>query len=78
MSTSSFDLPFAAIDGTDRSGLLWITAALSLTYFVLSCMLRVFISFRSFHRDAAMLILASVSIPGLSSLFLLRHTLGSS
>lgn len=60
MSVNSGDPPFAVIDSTDRSGLLWITAALSLTYFGLSCLLRAFISFRSFHRDTFILILGSV------------------
>ncbi|KAH8811164.1 hypothetical protein F5884DRAFT_854524 [Xylogone sp. PMI_703] len=60
MSTSSLGSPFATVNGSDRGGLLWIAAALSLTYFSLSGILRIFISLRSFHRDAAMLVLGSI------------------
>jgi hypothetical protein len=55
--------PFAIIDSNDQGGILWITAALSFSYFVLSSAIRVFISFRSFHRDAVMLVIATVSLP---------------
>jgi hypothetical protein len=55
--------PFAVIDDDDHGGLLWITAALSFSYFMLSSAIRVFISYGSFHRDAMMLVVATVSPP---------------
>ena len=61
-SNSTQNFRFAALDDSDQGALLWITAAMSFSYFMLSSVIRVFISFRSFHRDAAMLIVATVSL----------------
>lgn len=52
---------FSVIDSSDHGGLLWITASLGLTYFGISCIVRVLISYKSFHRDSVMLIVATVS-----------------
>jgi hypothetical protein len=62
-SNSTQGVPFAVIDANDQGGLLWITAALSFSYFMISSAIRVFISHGSFHRDTAMLVVATVSLP---------------
>ncbi len=59
-SNSTQDVPFAVIDANNQGGLLWITAALSFSYFMLSSFIRVFISYRNYRRDATMLLVATV------------------
>lgn len=63
MNSSALNPPFTVVSASDNSGLLWITAALSLTYFMLSCAIRVFINYQTFHRDATMLVVATVTLP---------------
>jgi hypothetical protein len=59
MSSYGRGAPFTVIDSNDQGGLLWITAGLSLSYFMLSSVSRVFISYRSFQRDTVMLYVVS-------------------
>jgi hypothetical protein len=53
---------FSDVDDNHHGGILWITASLSLTYFVLSCVLRVYLSYRQLNRDAISLIMATVCL----------------
>ena len=65
MSNSSGDDSgnrFSAVDDDHHGGILWITASLSLTYFVLSCILRVFLSRRQLTKDALCLVAATVCL----------------
>lgn len=53
---------FYAIDDNHQGGILWITASLSVTYFILSCILRVFISYPHLTKDTICLVIATVSL----------------
>lgn len=54
---------FSVINSFDDGGRLWITAALSLTYFMLSGILRVFLSHKNFQIDSIILMIATVRAP---------------
>ena len=53
---------FSDVDDNHHGGILWVTASLSLTYFVLSCILRVYLSYRKLNKDAISLIVATVCL----------------
>ncbi|KFY48512.1 hypothetical protein V495_01269 [Pseudogymnoascus sp. VKM F-4514 (FW-929)] len=51
---------FSTVDSNHHGGILWITSSLSLTYFSLSCILRMYLSYRHFTKDATSLLVATV------------------
>ena len=62
MSSPSEGSRFAVIDSNNQGGILWITASLSLTYFVLSSILRVNLAHRQITKDSVTLVVATVSL----------------
>lgn len=53
---------FSTVDSNHHGGILWITSSLSLTYFSLSCILRMYLSYRHFTKDATSLLVATVCL----------------
>jgi hypothetical protein len=53
---------FSTVDDNHHGGILWITASLSMTYFVLSCILRVHLSYRQLTKDTVSLVVATVCL----------------
>ena len=51
---------FSPVDDDHHGGLLWITASLSLIYFVFSCILRVILFYPQFTKDTICLVVATV------------------
>ena len=63
MSNSSADdsgSRFSPVDDQHLGGVLWITASLSLTYFLMSCILRIVIYYRQLTKDTICLVVATV------------------
>ena len=53
---------FSVVDDNHHGGILWVTATLSMTYFVLSGIVRVYLSYRQLTKDTISLVLATVCL----------------
>ena len=53
---------FSVVDDNHHGGILWVAATLSMTYFVLSGIVRVYLSHRQLTKDTISLVLATVCL----------------